>query len=125
MEGNTEGVTKLSERENRVLDVLRRNGHWAKYTVERKGDKEFDIIIDGEQGVGENKWAFSAWMPLSIISGVNWVDNKIWKFSDGYGKEGYIPVQGHDWSGIRDSSVGAIWEMTYVALRMMGEYIKR
>lgn len=64
-------------------------------------------------------------MPLSIISGVNWADNKIWKLSDGYGKKGYIPVQGYDWSGIRDSSVEAIWEMTYVALRMMGEYIKR
>ena len=125
MEANTEGIIKLSERENRVLDLLRRSEYWTKYAVERKSDKEFDIIINGEQGVGENKWPFSAWMPLSIISGVNWADNKIWKLSDGYGNKGYIPVQGHDWSGIRDSSNEAIWDMAYVALRMMGEYIKR
>lgn len=125
MEGNTEGIIKLSEREKRVLDILIRKGHWTKYTLERKSDKEFDIIIDGEQDMGENKWPFSAWMPLSIISGVNWADNKIWKLSDGYGNKGYIPIQGYDWSGIRYSSKDAIWEMTYVALRMMGEYIKR
>lgn len=120
-----EGNVKLSERENRVLDILRRKECWTKYTAERRSDKEFDIKIKGEQGIGENKWPFSAWMPLSIISGVNWADNKIWKLSDGYGKKGYIPVQGYDWSGIRDSSNEAIWEMTYIALRMMGEYIKR
>lgn len=125
MEGNTEGIIKLSEREKRILDILIIKGHWTKYTLERKSDKEFDIIIDGEQEVGENKWPFSAWMPLSIIYGVNWADNKIWKLSDGYGKKGYVPIQGHDWSGIRDSSKDAIWKMAYVALRMMGEYIKR
>lgn len=125
MEVNTEGIIKLSEREKRVLEILRKSEYWTKYTVERKSDKEFDINIEGEQGVGENKWPFSAWMPLSIISGVNWADNKIWKLSDGYGNKGYIPIQGHDWSGIRDSSNDAIWEMMYVALRMMGEYIKR
>ncbi len=125
MEGKIEGTAKLSEREKRVLDILRRKECWTKYSVERRSGEEFDINIEGEQGIGENKWLFSAWMPLSIISGVNWADNKIWKLSDGYGKKGYVPIQGHDWSGIRDSSSEAIWDMTYVALRTMGEYIKR
>ena len=28
----------------------------------------------------------------------------IWSLQDGYGVAGYTPPQGHDWSGIRDSS---------------------
>jgi hypothetical protein len=28
----------------------------------------------------------------------------VWAQSDGYGERGYIPTQGYDWSGIRDSS---------------------
>lgn len=31
--------------------------------------------------------------------------------SDGYGVEGLVPPQGYDWSGIRDSSIGAIERM--------------
>lgn len=46
----------LTEREKRIFDILSRNQHWTtKYTVERKSDKDFDIIIEGEQGVEDNK----------------------------------------------------------------------
>lgn len=31
-----------------------------------------------------------------------------WKHQDGYGVEGFVPAQGWDWSGIRDSSPAAI-----------------
>lgn len=35
----------------------------------------------------------------------------IWSLSDGYGEPGFIPSQGYDWSGIRDSSTTAIEAM--------------
>jgi hypothetical protein len=35
----------------------------------------------------------------------------IWMYSDGYGAPGFIPEQGYDWSGIRDSSTDAIESM--------------
>ncbi len=31
----------------------------------------------------------------------------VWAESDGYGPKGYIPDQGYDWSGVRDSSDAA------------------
>jgi hypothetical protein len=38
----------------------------------------------------------------------------IWSLQDGYGEPGYMPVQGYDWSGIRDSSDEAIAAMLAV-----------
>lgn len=35
----------------------------------------------------------------------------LWSLSDGYGPAGFVPPQGHDWSGIRDSSVAAVEAM--------------
>lgn len=35
----------------------------------------------------------------------------IWSLSDGYGETGYVPEQGYDWSGVRDSSTAAIKAM--------------
>jgi hypothetical protein len=32
----------------------------------------------------------------------------IYELQDGYGTEGYVPEQGYDWSGVRDSSPAAI-----------------
>jgi hypothetical protein len=37
----------------------------------------------------------------------------IWSMQDGYGEPGFMPEQGYDWSGIRDSTpatVRAIWK---------------
>lgn len=35
----------------------------------------------------------------------------IYAQSDGYGEVGYVPDQGYDWSGIRDSSPAAVERM--------------
>lgn len=35
----------------------------------------------------------------------------LWAESDGYGEQGYVPEQGYDWSGIRDSTSDAIRAM--------------
>lgn len=45
---------------------------------------------------------------------------KIWSHTDAYGEKGYIPPQGYDWSGIRDSSQNAKQNMA-ISLR---EYLK-
>lgn len=37
--------------------------------------------------------------------------NLLYGLSDGYGEQGYLPSQGYDWSGIRDSSTTAIEAM--------------
>ena len=36
---------------------------------------------------------------------------QIWSLSDGYGTPGFMPAQGYDWSGIRDSSPEAVERM--------------
>lgn len=35
----------------------------------------------------------------------------LYSLQDGYGEQGYIPEQGYDWSGIRDSSGPAVRAM--------------
>lgn len=35
----------------------------------------------------------------------------LWSTQDGYGKAGFMPEQGYDWSGIRDSSSAAVKQM--------------
>lgn len=42
---------------------------------------------------------------------------RVWALSDGYGEPGEVPVQGYDWSGIRDSSVEAVEAMYAEAIR--------
>lgn len=116
---------ELTNTERRILDILKEKEIWTEWEVKRNSEREFDIHIDGKRNigkVGECSYGFSSWMPLAIIYNINWADSKIWKLSNGYGEKGYIPCQGYDWSGIRDSSEDAIWQMTKVAIRMMGIY---
>jgi hypothetical protein len=42
---------------------------------------------------------------------VNAIRNETWKLQDGYGQAGFVPAQGWDWSGIRDSSDLATMKM--------------
>jgi len=34
-----------------------------------------------------------------------------WEFTDAYGEVGFVPTQGYDWSGFRDSSDAAVAQM--------------
>jgi hypothetical protein len=43
----------------------------------------------------------------------------IYALQDGYGEVGYVPEQGYDWSGVRDSSYEAIQAM-YALVRSWG-----
>lgn len=49
--------------------------------------------------------------------GTSGLSEAIYAESDGYGERGYVPVQGYDWSGIRDSSVRAVERMYLIATR--------
>lgn len=106
-------TTMLTKLEIETLGILCRRNRWNYINIDKKSDREFDINISGER--------FSAWMPLSVISNTHWEDHKIWSLTDAYGKKGLIPPQGYDWSGIRDSSVGQIWEMFRIAIKMLEE----
>ena len=37
---------------------------------------------------------------------------ELWPLTDAYGVEGFIPPQGFDWSGFRDSTYAAILKMS-------------
>jgi len=47
-----------------------------------------------------------AWNTGNVITA-----DTLWSLQDGYGSAGYVPDQGYDWSGIRDSSTSAIEAM--------------
>jgi hypothetical protein len=44
--------------------------------------------------------------------------DRTWALQDGYGEAGFTPVQGWDWSGIRDSSDVAIKRMANEVRRL-------
>lgn len=46
---------------------------------------------------------------------------EIWSLQDGYGEPGFMPPQGCDWSGIRDSSAGAVDQMHFFVLHETGK----
>lgn len=53
--------------------------------------------------------------------GSNKIGQRIYDLSDGYGEPGFVPPQGHDWSGIRDSSASAIDAMYSAALTFVNK----
>jgi hypothetical protein len=85
-----------------------------------------NIKIAGKHVTGESKYGsgwvkFSGCLPLMRIAhcfyNANaYTSNRIWSAQDGYGTPGFVPGQGYDWSGIRDSSVGAIAVMDAIAI---------
>lgn len=46
---------------------------------------------------------------------------RIWGLQDGFGEAGFVPPQGWDWSGIRDSSPGAVAMMDAVASEFVSD----
>ena len=55
------------------------------------------------------------WLPEIRRRGLSdEVFDAVWACADAYGEPGTVPPQGHDWSGIRDSSPGAIRDMAEV-----------
>jgi hypothetical protein len=108
----------LTAREIEILSILCHKTQWKNVFTERYSDRDFDVHIFAEDGMGA-RWKISSTMYLAIIRNVNWKDKRIWELTDAYGDKGCIPSQGHDWSGIRDSSLEAIWKMTNVAVGML------
>ena len=81
---------------------------YIQCTVTRQSNREFDLNLEGTKRSG---MGFGAWLPLAIISKSEWP--MLARYSDypdmvaGTWSEEASP----DWSGIRDSSEEAIWDM--------------
>lgn len=96
---------------------------YRNVTLTTEGDI-MDARFEGESSFDGERWhRFSSWMPLHVIHRVFGASDmpeeasyRIYDLSDGYGEQGYVPPQGYDWSGIRDSSPEAIQQMLAVAL---------
>jgi hypothetical protein len=78
--------------------------------------------IEGEQRLASsdsNWYKFSADVSLFRIKEaiIRYKEalRRIWLIQDGYGIPGFTPVQGFDWSGIRDSSNKTIEKMEEIA----------
>jgi hypothetical protein len=108
----------LTTKEIDILSILCHKAQWKNVFTERYSDRDFDVHIFAEDGM-EARWKISSSMYLAIIKTVNWEDKRIWELTDAYGEKGYIPSQGCDWSGIRDSSLEAVWKMTDIAVKML------
>ena len=104
-----DNLMSLTSNEKVILKKLYKDSD-VKY--QRKSEKEFDIEIEGD--------GFSAWLPLAAIRSLTkWTRPSVALLSD-YPE---MVIEG-DWSGIRDSSDEAIWDIfeTYVQNRKDNSY---
>jgi hypothetical protein len=105
----------LLDSEKKLLEKIQKSGKVKINKVWRRSSRMYDLSIEGVKHTTVNDrpldMNFSAWIPLQVIRSVNWI-----KFA---GMSDY-PEMVHtgDWSGIRDSSSEAIWEMFSYALKM-------
>jgi hypothetical protein len=82
-----------------------------------------DLIVGEQSDDGGVSWWPFAGMPELMKIGLMWNHGSaedmrtLWELSDGYGPTGFVPPQGFDWSGIRDSSRREINAMAFVASR--------
>jgi len=108
--------TELSPTERRLIAAVALRERYVDFEVSRRSADPYDIAITGTAKMEyiEGEMRFNAWLPLAAIRSVNWTRDAIWSLSDGYGEPGFVPGD-YDWSGIRDSTRPAIWEMFDVA----------
>jgi hypothetical protein len=96
----------------------------SKATIYRNVTEGPDGLISGEYR--DMAYSPDRWTPFSgtpelmrirhVISlGGDAVYRSFYQLADGYGVKGYVPPQGLDWSGIRDSSDEAIAAMDAVS----------
>lgn len=87
--------------------------------VKRLDSEPCGCSLDGRCDVHKAmmKVIHQAWNDLEMGTA-----QRLYAKSDGYGAQGYVPVQGYDWSGIRDSSPKAIEDMYQVAVQALHDY---
>ena len=90
---------KLTARECHLIALL----HPGVETIKRQSDREFDLHIEGKDGIGR----FGAWLVLSAISGLtDWTCRHIAKLTD------YPEMcESGDWSGMRDTDNDKLWHI--------------
>jgi hypothetical protein len=67
------------------------------------GDMEVNLVTvgDWELILAICHWSYKPKLPKELVEKAY---KEAWKYTDAYGHPGYIPPQGYDWSGFRDSS---------------------
>jgi hypothetical protein len=75
-----------------------------------------DCGCDALEGRCERHRAMVGTIHSAYYGGDSALVREIYSLSDGYGEPGFVPEQGYDWSGIRDSSIGAVEAMFLVAI---------
>lgn len=91
-----------------------------------------NVKINGNHVEGEEQLSSGSWIRfsgderlmkigLAYDSDDHGIGLELYSLQDGYGQKGFVPCQGYDWSGIRDSSEKAIAEMLAVAERWAKE----
>jgi len=96
---------KVAKHERETIETLKRRSI-RLYDLEYSGRKS----TGGHHGSYIETCAFSAWLPLSAISSLDWSTSEFADLSD-YPD---MALSG-DWSGIRDTCPEGIWEMFEVA----------
>ena len=102
----------VTEAERELIRKVGQKESWAHIeTVERFSPRTYDIGLSGQYQAGPGVAdGFSAWLPLATIRAGNWP--RLASLSN-YPRM----VRQGDWSGIRDSSEEAIWDMLSATLR--------
>lgn len=82
-----------------------------------------DGSVTGTRSLGGRPVPFRGSLPMLWISEAyessDAAADEIWALQDGYGEPGYVPEQGYDWSGIRDSSPESVAGMFAAAQSLL------
>lgn len=100
------GAMQFTTPELRLLNTLSKNWN-AIVSIERRSDREFDLIIHGTDSRTQNNFS-GLMLLLGINELVDWTRPSVARMSSHpeMAKEG-------DWSGIRDSDEDAQWAIFY------------
>lgn len=96
---------KLTDREQKLIDILTKQEGWTDLKIERRSKKEFDVGVKGKEknSFSDEPNNFSACLLLaSIRSLTDWCYNSDW-FDDP------SMVRAGDWSGVRDTDEETLW----------------
>lgn len=95
----------LSRHEKLLLTKIHEKHPMRIDSLERRSDRPFDIAFSGRYL--EVNCAFSAWLPLSAIYNlIEWTHYDVAELTDHPEM-----VEAGDWSGVRDSSEEAKWNI--------------
>lgn len=105
----SDGSFALCEMAGFSISRLPRTFEWHS-KVPGTSTEEFEVqgLDDWKLIVVTNHYSYVSSLPDLVRDEIK---DRVWATQDGYGTPGFVPAQGWDWSGIRDSSEAAQKEM--------------